>query len=174
MGVPVVSWVDAEPARAEREREAMAAIAPELHWRKDLTWRGRSGLKGWHGVAPIWAAERPMPAGVPELLAGARLELEVIYREAFPMVAPVLVPLVPDVPMEHRTQHRWHVNGDGSLCLMQAAGDWDPDESAADLVAKAAGWLIEYQLMLAGKIVDMTLQGIYSSSELDETIGSYA
>ena len=43
------------------------------------------------------------------------------------MVAPDLYPLDPDVPIERRTQHRWHVNGDGSLCLMQAADDWQPE-----------------------------------------------
>ena len=168
------SWIDAEPARATREREAMATIAPELTWRDGLEWRGNPRLKGWEGVAPIWAAERPMPNGVIRLLGEARLRLQVIYREGFPMVPPVLVPLTPDVPLEHRTQHRWHVNGDGSLCLIQAADDWQPDETAADLVAKAAGWFIEYQLMLAGRIEEMTLHGIYTCTDLDDRIAEHA
>jgi hypothetical protein len=168
------SWVDAEPTRAQREREAMAAVAPELVWRDDLERHGHPQLKGWEGIVPIWAAQRPMPRGVPELLGDARLRVQVIYREGFPMVAPVVVPIAPDIPLAHRTQHRWHVNGDGSLCLMQAAGDWHPNETAADLVAKAAGWFIEYQLMLAERIEQMTLHGIYTCTELDDTIASYA
>jgi hypothetical protein len=52
------------------------------------------------------------------------------------MVPPDLYPLDPDVPIDRRTQNRWHVNGDGSLCTVQAAEDWQPDCTAADLVRK--------------------------------------
>ena len=47
--------------------------------------------------------------------------------------------------------HTWHVNGDGSLCLMQAADDWQPEDTAADLVRKACGWFVEYLLVEAGR-----------------------
>lgn len=174
MDLPRQSWTEAEGTRAEIEQEAMRRLAPELEWRTDLTWQGHSGLKGWEGLAPIWAAARAMPEGVNGLLGADRLRLQVICRESFPMSAPVLVPLDPEVPPDRRTQHRWHVNGDGSLCLMQAADDWDPSEPAAQLVAKATGWFIEYRLLEAGLIEAMTLRGIYEDASLDSVIEGLA
>jgi hypothetical protein len=64
----------------------------------------------------------------------------------------------------------WHVNGDCSLCLMQAADDWDPSEAAADLVAKAAGWFVEYLLLEDGHIEKMSERGIYTDPSLDGVI----
>ncbi len=169
-----IRWTRAEPRRAERERTEMARIAPDLRWTQGLSRRGRSDLCGWEGCAPVWAGERPKPKGVDELLGDERLRLRVIYAEAFPMVAPALVPVDPEVPLERRTRHAWHVNGDGSLCMLQTANAWDPDATAADLVAKASGWFIEYKLMLAGRIEQMTLHGLLASDELDDLLGEDA
>lgn len=170
--LPRISWIEAEAARAQREQAAMQRWAPEMQWRTDLTWAdGRIGA-GWEGLAPAWGADRSEPQGTANLLAGRRLRLKVICPEAFPMVAPDLYPLNPDVPIERRTQHRWHVNGDGSLCLMQAADDWQPENHAADLVRKAAGWFIEYLLVEAGDLDQMTERGIYVSDELDALLAA--
>ncbi len=174
MPVTRISWVDAESGRVEREREAMAAVAPELRWRHGLRQGHRDDLFGWEGEVPAWAGDRPKPAGVDELLGGDRLRLQVIYGEAFPMVAPVLTPVDPEIPLERRTQHDWHVNGDGSLCLLQTAGDWQPEATAAELVAKGSGWFVEYKLMLAGRIERMTLHGLLVSDELDALLAEYA
>jgi hypothetical protein len=84
-----------------------------------------------------------------------------------PTVAPDLYPIDPEVPIDRRTQHKWHVNGDGSLCLMQAADVWQPENTAADLVRKAAGWYIEYLLVDGGDLDHMTERGIYISDEID-------
>lgn len=90
------------------------------------------------------------------------------------MVAPDLYPDDPDVPLLRRIMHTWHVNGDGSLCLMQAADDWQPENTAADLVCKACGWFVEYLLVEAGHREAMTERGIYLDTHLDELIaGEY-
>jgi len=169
-----VRWFEAEPEVLVREREAMATAAPDLEWRDELHWRWRT-LCGWEGLAPTWAGERPKPDGLDELLAGRRLKLRVMYREAFPMVPPVLDPIDPVPPMDRRTLHPWHVSGDGSLCMVQTAQDWRPGEdTAADLVRKASGWFIEYLLMENEKIEAMTLRGIFEDTSLDELIREYA
>jgi hypothetical protein len=169
---PRISWIDAEPIRLEHEQAQMQKWAPDMRWRTDIAWaNGRIGA-GWEGLAPAWGADRPEPAGVANLLHGRRLRLRVICPEAFPMVAPDLYPLDPDVSIERRTQHKWHVNGDGSLCLMQAAGDWQPENTAADLVRKAAGWYIEYLLVDGGDLDRMTRRGIYLSDEIDALLAA--
>jgi hypothetical protein len=165
------SWIEAEPGLLDREQSEMAKYAPEMSWREDLEYRMRP-VVGWVGNAPIWGAERAKPAGVDELLAGQQLELAVFYREGFPMAPPALSPLVPDVPIARRTLHRWHVNGDGTLCLMQRADDWAPTDTAADLVLKASGWFIEYLLVEGGHREAMTERGIFEDTAVDEVLAS--
>lgn len=170
--LPRTSWVEAEAARVERERAEMQCWAPEMEWRTDLAWpNGRRG-PGWEGLAPAWGGERPEPAGVSNLLDGRRLRLRVICPEAFPVVAPDLYPIDPEVPIMRRSQHTWHLNFDGSLCLMQGADDWQPDDTAADLVRKAAGWFVEYLLVDAGDLDAMTTRGIYISDEIDALLAA--
>lgn len=164
-----ISWTVDEPSRLKRERDAMTAHAPAMDWRDDLQYRMRP-VVGWMGKAPVWGAERAKPAGVDQLLAGRQLDLIVLYPEGFPMVPPALIPLDPDVPIERRTQHRWHVNGDGSLCMVQRADDWQPTDSAADLVCKASGWFIEYLLLESERIDAMTECGISEDTSLDEVL----
>jgi hypothetical protein len=167
-----VSWLEAERARVEHEQAEMLRLAPEMQWRMDLEWpNGRRGA-GWEGYVPRWGADRPEPAGIEQLLNGRRLHLRVICPEGFPMVPPDLYPVDPEVPIDRRTQHRWHVNGDGSLCMMQAAEDWQPDCTAADLVRKAAGWFVEYLLVDAGDLAAMTTRGIYASDEIDPLLAA--
>ncbi len=166
-----ISWLQAEPERVELERAAMAAC-PDMGWTQPLTWpNGRTGA-GWEGLAPAWGGGRAEPPGVERLLHGRRLRLRVLYPEGFPMVPPDLYPLDPEVPAERRTQHRWHVNGDGSLCLMRSAEDWQPSDTAADLVLKACGWFIEYLLVDGGDLERMTESGIYASDELDALLAA--
>lgn len=169
---PRISWVEAETARLEAERGAMATHCADMVWHDALEWpRGRMGA-GWEGLAPVWGAARPQPAGVEVLLAGRRLHLKVLYPEGFPMVPPDLYPLDPDVPIDRRTQNRWHVNGDGSLCTVQAAEDWQPEHTAADLVRKASCWFVEYLLVDGGDLDAMTRRGIYSDESVDALLAS--
>lgn len=151
----------------------MKRWAPDLQWREDLLWRQGRRARGWVGRVPRWTADREEPPGAADLLAGRQLELEVLYPEAFPAVPPVLFPRDPEVPLERRTLSTWHVNGDGSLCLMQASDDWHLDDTAADLVRKASGWFIEYLLLEAGEIEKMSERGIFTDMSLDPVLAKF-
>jgi hypothetical protein len=157
------TWLDAEPEHERREREEMATVAPDMVWVEE-------NAGGWEGTAPEWPFARPRPQGLDRLLAGRRLRVRVEYSQAFPMVEPKLTPLDPDPPPERRVLHSWHLMGDGSLCLLQTADLWTGRETAADLVAKASGWFIEYLLMERGAIERMTESGIHSDDSLDAVI----
>lgn len=171
-GLPRTSWTEAEPAILAREQEVMLQQCPDMEWRTDLRWpRGRVGV-GWEGLAPAWGGAREQPTGVDRLLAGRRLRLRVLYPEAFPMVPVDLYPLEPAVPIGRRTQNRWHVNGDGSLCMVQAAEDWQPVHTAADLVRKASGWFIEYLLVDDGDLDAMTQRGLYCDTTVDALLAA--
>lgn len=168
-----VRWFEAAPEVLARERAAMAAVAPDMQWRDELAWHPRS-VCGWEGPIPAWAGERPAPTGLDELLAGRRLKVRVLYREAFPMVPPVVDPVDPAPAIHNRTLARWHLAGDGSLCTIQTAQDWQPgNDTAADLIRKASGWFIEYLLMQDERIEAMTVNGIIGDTSLDEVIGGY-
>jgi len=154
------SWWQAEPDLLCREQQAMATLAPELVWVS-------AGPGRWAGPAPIWPFERPAPPGLIGLLAGRRLELEVHYSHAFPIVAPKVWSINPQPTLEQRIQHAWHVNGDGSLCLLGNAAIWTGRDPAAELVVKAAGWFIEYLLLTDRRIEEMTNAGIATNPCLD-------
>lgn len=159
--LPRRSWLVAEPRRLAAEREAMLAVAPELVWDEVCP----SG--GWWGFAPVWPFQRPVPVTLDAFLAGRRLSLRVDYPQAFPMAEPVLRPLDPEPPFVARTDHRWHVNGNGSLCLLQRAADWTGEEHAAELVRKAAGWFLEFLLMQTGTVESMTESGLADDHSRD-------
>jgi hypothetical protein len=149
---PRQRWVEAEPTRAAAEKAAMAATAPNLEW--------LDGGRGWEGVAPTWPFERPAPEALDDFLAGRRFRLRVEYLEGFPMAPPRVVPLDPEPDPAVRSQHDWHVNPDGTVCLFQSASDWTGIETAADLLVKSAGWFLEYLLLEAELIERMTESGI--------------
>lgn len=165
---PRIGWMEAEPQRLDRERDEMTLLAPDLKWLDDRA------AGGWRGHIPEWPFPRPRPHGLDNLLAGRSLLLEVEYGQAFPMVEPRLWPLDPEPPIERRIQHIWHLNGNGTLCLLRTASDWNGSECAAQLVVKSSGWFIEYLLMEAGAIETMTEQGIYSDAQLDPLLDTFA
>lgn len=173
----MISWTEAEPRRLRREREAMGELGAEMTWTTEVAHRARV-YSGWIGTAPDWAAERPRPPGVVELLAGSRLRLAVAYPEGFPMIPPILIPLREDgshlVPIQYRTMQEWHVMGDGSLCQLQSMASWTPTDTAADLVVEASGWFVEYRLMCEKKIDRMSEKGIGVDLSLDSVIADYA
>ena len=171
---PKIAWAEVEPEVLKRERDEMERYAPDMVFADDLIWRDDRRALGWVGQAPAWGGDRDKPVGVDELLGGRRLRLIVVYTEAFPLVPARLLPTDPEVPPERRTMHKWHVNGDGSLCLMQSALDWSPSDTAADLVRKASGWFVEYLLVEAGKAESMTERGIFDDRSLDSAIAEYS
>jgi hypothetical protein len=155
----------------------MEELGAEMTWTREISHRGRIH-SGWRGTVPLWAAERPQPPGLAELLAGDRLQLAIAYPEGFPMIPPVLIPLNDDerplVPIQYRTMQEWHVMGDGSLCQLQSAAAWQPTDTAADLLVEASGWYAEYRLMCEQKIERMTEKGIGIDLRLDSLIATYA
>lgn len=165
---PRQSWIEAEPERLAKERELMAELAPEMVWIDDAP------AGGWEGLAPAWPFERPEPDRLAQLLDGRRLRIRIRYLQAFPSVEPKLEPVDPEPPIERRVLHSWHLNGDGTICLLRTADLWTGRETAADLVVKASGWFIEYLLMERGAIERMTENGINDDDSLDETISELA
>jgi hypothetical protein len=163
---PRQTWLEAELERAARERKVMARLAPDMEWLDEPA-------GGWEGLAPIWPIVRQEPAGLQRLLQGRRLRLRVEYSQGYPMVEPKLIPLEPDVPIERRILHSWHVKGDGSLCLLQTASQWTGRDTAADLVAKASGWFIEYLLFDACAITTMTESGLHADKSLDPLLAEW-
>lgn len=159
-----VAWYEAEPAAYEREKRAMPLVAPDLGWVDDLP------AGGWRGPVPVWPFERAVPPGLDAFLGSGRLIVEVAYSQAHPMVAPRVRPLEPEPSWYARTQQAWHVNGDGTLCLMQATDDWHPTDTAADLVVKAAGWYLEFLLMERSVIEAMTERGLVHDDSLDRLL----
>jgi hypothetical protein len=56
---------------------------------------------------------------------------------------------------------------------MQAADDWNPTDTAADLIVKAAGWYLEFQLMSRGIVRAMSERGIVHDNSLDHLLSPY-
>ena len=161
----VVPWSVAEPARARRDRADVESAFP------DLRWVHGSPEGGWTGRLPLWPFDRPEPPGL-RALADDGLVVDVDYPAAYPMVAVRVWPRDPEPSIHERTQHRWHVNGDGSLCLLQSDGIWDPRASVTELLLKAAGWRVEYALLKAGLTESMTESGVVSDSSRDHLLAA--
>ena len=156
------SWWQDEPIRLAAEQAAMTVAAP------DLTWLSNEPSGGWQGTVPLWPFSRPQPPGLPALLCGRLLEVQIICGHAFPMVEPSVRPLSVEVPVQALGWTNWHVSPDGTLCLLQESAQWDPSGTAADLVPKISGWHIELWLMKGGHIEAMTEYGIAQDASFDE------
>jgi hypothetical protein len=161
---PARSWWQDEPTRLAAEKAAMTAAAP------DLTWLSGEPSGGWQGTVPFWPFSRPQPYGLPALLGGQPLEVQIICGHAFPMVEPRVRPLSVEVPVQALGWATWHVSPDGTLCLLQESAQWDPSGTTADLVPKISGWHIEFWLMKGGHIEAMTEYGIAQDDSFDELL----
>jgi hypothetical protein len=139
----------------------------------ELTWVSH-GAGGWVGRLPVWPFERPAPPGLDVITSGTGLDMELHYGHAYPAAAPSILPRDPQPDFEARTHHRWHVLGDGCLCLLAQPAQWTGRESVVELLLKAAGWRVEYALMVSGAIKSMSLNGIVADPLLDELITEVA
>ncbi|WP_416972219.1 hypothetical protein [Streptomyces sp. 4F14] len=147
-----ISWWACEPRRLHRDREEITTRFPGLAWNNE-------GAGSWEGTLPRWPFDRPEPEHLTDWIGDEGLLLRVEYSQAYPMVAPRLVPLHPLPAPYEWTQHRWHVNGDATLCLLRD-DIWTGRESVVDLLLKAAGWRVEYALVKSGVIEQMSANGI--------------
>lgn len=162
-----VPWWAAEPSRLYRDREEVTAAYSQMLFVEE-------GQAGWRGRLPVWPFERTKPAGLDRLTGGLGLSVVLSYGAAYPLVSPWIFPVEPEPQPLELTQTRWHVLGNGALCLFQTQADWDPASSVVDLLQKAAGWRIEYALLKAGARQDMTMAGIVRDDSLDHLVTEVA
>jgi hypothetical protein len=163
-----ILWTEREPVRLSRDQNEVQAFAPLLEYQSPSDDGLRHG--GWIGVLPRWPFERPQPEALDELLGDQELRVLVIYSAAHPMVPPTIYSLDPEPAIWEQTQSAWHVAPGGSLCLLQSDGGWQPEASLTELLAKASGWRIEYALMKAGVIEEMSVNSIVSDTSHDHLI----
>ncbi|PWU46298.1 hypothetical protein DLJ47_32830 [Micromonospora sp. S4605] len=157
---PPTTWWQCEPRRLQRDQEEVRARFPNLEWQD-------AGAGGWMGRLPRWPFARPEPAGLVDVIGEQGLLVAVVYGHAYPMVAPAVHPVDPQPRFSTRTDQRWHVMGDGSLCLFQDDTTWTGRDSIVELLLKAAGWRVEFELMTRGLINAMTINGIVNDDQLD-------
>lgn len=160
-----VEWWHHEPGRLDADQQEIRVEFPGLVWSSAENGR-------WSGHLPAWPFERATPAGLAELLDGRGLEVVVRCGQAYPAALPRVIPVRPEPELLERTQSRWHVNGDGSLCLFRDEAMWTTRVGLRDVLLKACGWHIEYALMKAGCIDAMTTNGIVNDPVLDSLIGA--
>lgn len=156
-------WWHHEPGRLAEDRRQLQSRFPALTWST-----AENGL--WIGDLPMWPFDRDPPQDLDLLLGGRGLQAIVRCGQAYPAAPPSVIPLEPEPEIEERTQQRWHVNGNGSLCLFQNEAVWNTRGTLVDVLLKAAGWRIEYALMKTGLIDTMTINGIVTDPALDDTI----
>jgi ubiquitin-protein ligase len=157
------SWWQDEAARLDRDLDDLKAAGFDLAWTAVSSGR-------LDGRLPTWPLDRPAPDGLDELLPDGGLLVHLEFGHAYPMVCPRVFPEDPKPTLERWTQHRWHVNGDGSLCLLQSADAWDPNTALSDVLRKAAAWRVEYALVEAGVVPAMSVSGIVSDAERDHLV----
>ncbi|MBF4582341.1 hypothetical protein ITJ54_06610 [Curtobacterium sp. VKM Ac-2865] len=159
------SWLDWDPARLRRDTQELALYAPDLAFRRDANFE----FGAWGGTVPIWPFERPAPERL-RTLVPEPLEIMLAYPPAYPVVSPRVYPVSPAPELMEMSESIWHVAPAGTLCLLQSEGFWDPRSSITDIIAKCAGWHIEYALMRLQLIERMTERGIAEDPTLDALI----
>jgi hypothetical protein len=157
-------WWRYDEARLEADTAEINASFPEL---APLSQKGA----GWAGRLPLWPFERPAPLNFAENVNG--LEILLLIPPSYPMAMPRVLPVEPEPEFSERTQHRWHVNGDGSLCMLQEQRTWTGRENITDLLLKAAGWRLEYELVRADLFPAMSLAGIVTDPSRDSAIAAH-
>jgi hypothetical protein len=166
-----ILWMDAEPTRLPRDRAEIAAFAPQMEYHGPESAGGAAFPHGgWTGELPRWPFDRDEPAGLTDLTGEHGASVVMLYTAAYPMVPPIIYCLDPEPSLSEQTQSAWHVAPGGSLCLLQSVGAWQPESSVTELLAKAAGWRVEYALMKAGVIKQMSTNGIVSDPSSDHLI----
>lgn len=160
-------WFERDAERLRRDYEEIETAFPDLGWTD-------ADAGGWDGRLPLWPFERPTPDFLADVVGSIGVKIELRYPQAYPMVAPSIRAIDPEPQLREWTVHGWHVNGDGTLCLLRSVALWDPRTSITDLLLKAAGWRIEYALMQRSAIKAMTENGIVNDTIYDDLITDLA
>ncbi|HEY5989074.1 MAG TPA: hypothetical protein VIV12_22245 [Streptosporangiaceae bacterium] len=160
LAAAALPWWHDDPARLDRERAAMFAVAPNLVWRFESSGR-------WVGHVPLWPISRRQPSGVAALVGHRAFAVKIVCGPAYPMIEPLVWPTEIKPPLSALGWTEWHLLPSAALCLLRDKTSWDPSTLAADLVPKISGWYIEYHLKSAGYIDRMTECGIANDDSLD-------
>jgi len=120
-------WWRHEPGRLDAGRRQLQVQFPDLTW--STTDHGQ-----WSGELPLWPFVRERPYGLDDLLGGRGISKKKMCGQAYPAAPPRILPQDPDPEIAERTQHRWHVNGDGTLCVFQDEALWNTRATLSDVL----------------------------------------
>jgi hypothetical protein len=160
---PPITWWQDDPQRLRAECAELTAAAPGLQWDAD-------GPGRWHGEVPLWPFDRPQPAGLPSLVGGRPLGVEMVCTPPHPMLAPFVFPVSVELPIHALGDADWHLLPNGALCLFRGTAWWDPERLVASLVPKISGWYVEFHLMMAKRLRRMPDRGVDRDDQLDAII----
>lgn len=161
MSVVSRTWWEDDPVRLEQEIADVRAVAPLLTWMEE-------GAGRFEGPLPLWPFARSAPANISDLLDPFVVRVE--YNHAFPAAPPHILPLLPQPVPTIRGFTQFHVLPSGRLCLLRDADQWYPWSKTSELLLKASGWAIEFALLEAGAITQMSMSGIVIDTFYDELI----
>lgn len=163
MNAAARTWWEDDPARLEQEIGDVHEVAPLLSWTAD-------GAGRFEGPLQLWPFSRPAPGKISDLLDPIVVRVE--YSHAFPASPPQVLPLVPQPVPSLRGFTEYHVLPSGRLCLLRDADQWYPWSKTSELLLKASGWAIEFALLRARAITQMSVSGIVDDATFDDLIAA--
>lgn len=163
MSASARTWWEDDPARLAQEMVDVHEVAPLLSWTAE-------GAGTFDGPLKLWPFSRPAPGNISDLLDPIVVRVE--YGHAFPAAPPQVLPLVPQPMPTLRGFTQYHVLPSGRLCLLRDADQWYPWSKTSELLLKASGWAIEFSLLQAGVIAQMSASGIVNDSAFDHLIAA--
>lgn len=155
------TWWEDDPARRDQEIIDVQDVAPLLAWSAE-------GAGWFEGQLPLWPFSRPAPGDISDLLDPFLVRVE--YGHAFPAAPPQVLPIVPQPVPTIRGFTQFHVLPSGRLCLLRDADQWYPWSRTSELLLKASGWAIEFALLEAGVISQLSVSGIVDDTSYDNLI----
>jgi hypothetical protein len=163
MNVAARTWWEDDPERLDLEIADVHGIAPLLTWTAE-------GAGFFEGPLPLWPFSRPAPKDIADLLDPFVVRVE--YGHAFPAAPPQVLPLSPRPVPTIRGFTQFHVLPSGRLCLLRDADQWYPWSRTSELLLKASGWAVEFALLGADSISQMSVSGIVIDTSYDDAINS--
>jgi len=130
-----MKWHELDKTRLVLEFERIKKFYPSFQICKDednIAWEGAVSL-------------------IPEGINEPPLRIRIILGEGFPVVAPKIKPISPEIP-EEVWGHQWHRWEDGYLCYVKPHL-WKVVYHITDIIEKAEMWYFNY-LAYKHKLVD--------------------